>query len=112
MMALHGVSVGFGDICPGKTGLGGGIFLTILPLLGLGFFCGPVLSMASFWKNEVPGGVLSLATVTLVLGVSVLTTVEEMSLADAIHLSVITGRREGFLGDICRMKLELLLMNP
>lgn len=90
----NNIRVGFGDICPGKTDLVGGIFLTILPLLGLGFFCGPILTMASSWKSEVPGGVLALATVTLALGVSILTTVEKMSFVDAIHLSVITGKRE------------------
>lgn len=70
----------------------GGIFLTILPLLGLGFFCGPILSLASSWKSQVPGGVLSLAMLTLAFGVSMLTTVEEMSFAEAVQLSVITGK--------------------
>ena len=82
---------GFGDICPGEPDLEGQIFLTILPLLGLGFFCGPILSMGSSWSGQVPGGLLSLAFLTLSLGISALTTFEGLSVYEAIHLSVITG---------------------
>jgi hypothetical protein len=82
---------GFGDICPGEPDLVGQTFLTILPLLGLGFFCGPILSMGSSWSGQVPGGLLSLFFLTLSLGISALTTFEGLSVYDAIHLSVITG---------------------
>lgn len=85
-------TVGFGDICPANPDTIGRIFLTILPLLGLGFFCGPILSMASSWTHQVPGGVLSLCAVTIAIGVSALTALEDMSVSDAIHLCIITGK--------------------
>jgi hypothetical protein len=92
-------TVGFGDICPAHPGLMGRVFLTILPLLGLGFFCGPILSTASLWTNQVPGGVLSLGAVTIALGVSALTALEDMSISDAIHLTIITGVSEWLVGE-------------
>jgi hypothetical protein len=87
-------TVGFGDICPARPGPIGRAFLTILPLLGLGFFCGPILGTASLWTKQVPGGVLTLGAVTIALGVSALTTLENMSISDAIHLTIITGTPE------------------
>ena len=84
----------FGDICPGETDVVGRIFLTILPLFGLGFFCGPIMDLASSWQNMVPGGALSVGTLTLMMGVSMLTTVEELSYSEAVHLCVITGESE------------------
>jgi Ion channel len=84
-------TIGFGDICPANPDLMGRTFLTILPLLGLGFFCGPILNMSSSWTSQVPGGILSLAVVTIALGVSALTALEGMSISDAIHLTIITG---------------------
>lgn len=100
MLLLHfSVShrVGFGDICPGEySDPLGDVFLLLLPLLGLGFFCGPILTMASFWQNRVPGGFLSLGSITLAMGVSLLTVFEGMPLKDAIHLSIITGTTIGY----------------
>ena len=69
----------------------GDIFLLVLPLSGLGFFCGPILTMASLWQSRVAGGSLSLGSMALLLGVSLLTVFEGMSLKDAVHLSIITG---------------------
>ena len=101
------VSVGFGDICPGNySDPLGDVFLFVLPLMGLGFFCGPILTMSSSWQSRVPGGVLSLGSLTLALGVSMLTVFEGMALKDAIHLSIMTGtlaqsfycRNKRFLG--------------
>mmetsp|Transcript_19800 Transcript_19800/g.45165 ORF Transcript_19800/g.45165 Transcript_19800/m.45165 type:complete len:232 (+) Transcript_19800:169-864(+) len=90
-------TVGFGDICPGNfSDPIGDVFLLVLPILGLGFFCGPILTMASFWQSRVPGGVLSLASLTLALGVSMLIVFEGMSTKDAIHLSIITGTTIGY----------------
>ena len=83
--------VGFGDICPGETDLTGRIFLTVLPILGLGFFCGPLLDLAGSWQNQIPGGVFALGSFTIALGVSMLTVLEGMSYSEAIHLCVITG---------------------
>jgi hypothetical protein len=89
---LHDYRIGFGDICPGETDVVGRIFLTLLPFLGLGFFCGPLLDMASSWQTQVPGGLLALGSFTLALGVSMLTVVEGFSYSEAVHLCVITGK--------------------
>jgi len=90
-------TVGFGDICPGNfSNPLGNIFLLVLPTMGLGFFCGPILTMASSWQSRVPGGVLSLGSVTLALGISMLTVIEDMELKDAIHLSFETGTTIGY----------------
>jgi len=92
-------TIGFGDICPGQTDFTGRIFLTFLPILGLGFFCGPLLELASSWQRQVPGGIVALASFTLALGVSMLTALEGFSYSDAAHLCVITGTTIGY-GDI------------
>lgn len=86
--------IGFGDICPGKTDLVGRIFLTVLPILGLGFFCGPILDLSSSWQRQIPGGSLALGTFTIAMGVSMLTTLEGLSYPEAIHLCVITGKKQ------------------
>ena len=91
LILFRACSVGFGDICPSNPDLYGRIFLTTLALLGLGFFCGPILSMASAWQNQVPGGAMSLFVVTLAVGVWTLGQLENMSMSDAAHLTVITG---------------------
>mmetsp|Transcript_23345 Transcript_23345/g.57446 ORF Transcript_23345/g.57446 Transcript_23345/m.57446 type:complete len:155 (-) Transcript_23345:47-511(-) len=77
----------------------GRIFLTILPLFGLGFFCGPIMDLASSWQTMVPGGAFSVGSLTLMMGVSMLTTVEELSYSEAVHLCVITGTTIGY-GDL------------
>lgn len=87
-----GLFLRFGDICPGEPGIVGRIFLTVLPLFGLGFFCGPILDLASSWQKMVPGGVVSVGSVTLALGVVMLTAFEDISISEAIHLCVITGK--------------------
>lgn len=69
----------------------GRIFLTILPLFGLGFFCGPTMELASSWQTLVPGGAFSVGSITLMMGVSMLTTVEQLSYSEAVHLCVITS---------------------
>jgi hypothetical protein len=65
--------------------------MTVLPLLGLGFFCGPILEIASRWQNAVPGGLVSVMSLTVFLGVAVLSSLEGFSLSEAVHLCVITG---------------------
>jgi hypothetical protein len=97
--AITLTTVGFGDICPSSPDFYGRVFLTVLALLGLGFFCGPILSMTSLWQTQVPGGVASLFLVTLAVGISTLSQLENMSMSDAIHLTVITGTTVGY-GDI------------
>mmetsp|Transcript_23343 Transcript_23343/g.57442 ORF Transcript_23343/g.57442 Transcript_23343/m.57442 type:complete len:174 (-) Transcript_23343:273-794(-) len=90
-------TVGFGDICPGEMDIVGRIFLTILPLFGLGFFCGPIMDLASSWQTMVPGGAFSVGSLTLMMGVTMLTTVEELSYSEAVHLCVITGESEAMI---------------
>jgi len=90
-------TVGFGDICPGDfSNPLGDLFLLVLPLLGLGFFCGPILTMASEWQKRIPGGVVSVGSVTLALGVLALTVFEGMEFKEAIHLSIHTGTTIGY----------------
>lgn len=90
-------TVGFGEICPGEfSNPLGDLFLMILPLLGLGFFSGPILTMASSWQTQFPGGVLSIGTLTLALGVSALTVLEGIEFKDAIHLTIHTGTTIGY----------------
>jgi hypothetical protein len=60
-------------------------------MVGLGFFCGPLLALASSWKQQVPGGITAVGSVTLGLGVLIFTMIEGMSPSDAVHLSIITG---------------------
>jgi hypothetical protein len=84
-------SIGFGDICPGETDIIGELFVTILSMIGIGFFCGPLLSVASQWKHQVPGGIVPLATMTLGMGMSMFTALEGMSYSEAFHLCIIAG---------------------
>jgi Ion channel len=65
--------VGYGDICPGTdVTIEGRIFLILLALGSLGFFCGPVLDLASSWHKKLPGGgPLSVVLVVVALGVAI-----------------------------------------
>jgi hypothetical protein len=83
--------VGFGDICPGKMTLESRVFLIMFVFTSMGLFCGPVLSLASSWKRYVPGGVLTLATVTIGVGATIFTGMEDLSQEDAIYASIIAG---------------------
>ena len=90
-------TVGFGDICPGDDiNLLGRIFLVLFSLCGLGIFCGPVMNLASSWRNHIPGGMAPLATCTLGMGVFIFGTLEGMDHTNAIYASVITGTTIGF----------------
>lgn len=62
-------------------------------------FCGPVMNLASSWKEYIPGGIASLASFTLFLGVMLFTYLEEMSQSEAVYFAVITGTTIGY-GDI------------
>jgi hypothetical protein len=84
-------SIGFGDICPGETDVVGELFLTILSMTGIGFFCGPMLSVASQWKHQVPGGIVPLATMTFAMGMSLFTSLEGMTYGEAFRLCIATG---------------------
>jgi hypothetical protein len=83
--------VGFGDVCPGKLGWEGRIFLVLYALGCIGFFCGPVLELVSTsWRTQLPGGILALASFVLAAGVAIFTW-EGYSQSEALYASVIVG---------------------
>jgi len=75
----------------------GRIFLTIFPILGLGFFCGPILEIGASWRSQVPGGPLSIAAFTLAIGIGLFTTIEGMELTDALHFCIVLGTTIGYV---------------
>jgi hypothetical protein len=50
-----------------------------------------MLSVASQWRYQVPGGIVPLATMTLGMGMSMLTALEGMTYSEAFHLCIVTG---------------------
>ena len=88
--------IGFGDICPGNDiDAEGRLFLTIFPILGLGFFCGPILQLAASWRTQVPGGPLTVVAFTLAVGIALLTSIEGMEITDALHFCIVMGTTIG-----------------
>ncbi len=87
--------------------------MLVLPLLGLGFFCGPILTMASEWQKRIPGGAVSVGSVTLAFGVSALTVFEGMEFKEAVHLSIHTGRSEQryYYGSCLCLRRKLLIIS-
>lgn len=65
--------------------------MSILGMTGIGFFCGPMLSVASQWKYQVPGGIVPLATMTFGVGMSMFTALDGMTYREAFHLCIVTG---------------------
>mmetsp|Transcript_12038 Transcript_12038/g.20418 ORF Transcript_12038/g.20418 Transcript_12038/m.20418 type:complete len:208 (-) Transcript_12038:261-884(-) len=93
-------TVGFGDICPSeRIEFPGRFFIIVISFCGMGMFCGPVMNLASSWRDMIPGGIASLASFTLFLGVVIFTYLEGMSQSEAVYFSVITGTTIGY-GDI------------
>lgn len=92
-------TIGLGDICPANPDMMGRIFLSLYPLLGLGFFCGPILDMASSWRMQVTGGPWLVVVLTLGMGVVLFTYLEELSWTESLHFSVVLGTTIGY-GDI------------
>lgn len=83
--------VGYGDVCPGKLGWEGRVFLVLYALGCIGFFCGPVLEIvSSTWRSQLPGGILALASFVLAAGVAIFTW-EGYSQGEALYASVIVG---------------------
>jgi hypothetical protein len=80
-----------GDICPGNLDPSSKLFIVLFALSGLGFFCGPLLEVASSWTNHVPGGLATLASLTVGLGVVVFSNIEGVSHSEAFYASIITG---------------------
>lgn len=92
-------TVGYGDICPSEPGIEGKLFLIVLSFTGLGFFCGPIMDLASSWSNNVPGGKLGVVLATVGLGVAMFTKIEGWEPLDAAYYSTITGTTIGY-GDM------------
>lgn len=86
-------TIGYGDICPGADLEPiSKFFLVLFAMSGLGFFCGPILDLASSWRNHIPaGGFVMLASLTLGIGVALFTTFEGVSQSEAVYASVIAG---------------------
>jgi voltage-gated potassium channel len=57
------------------------------------------MELASSWSATVPGGMPTLTTLTIAIGVAIFTYIEEMSESDAAYMSFITGTTIGY-GDI------------
>jgi hypothetical protein len=97
---LNIATVGYGDICPAKNlSVLGKTFIVGLSLTGLGFFCGPIVELASSWQTHVPGGIVALLSFTIALGVLLFTSLENMNQLEAAYFSVITGTTIGY-GDL------------
>ena len=81
-----------GDICPGDLEPVSKVFLIVFAFSSLGFFCGPILELASSWKHHVPsGGFAMLASLAVGLGVTLFTTFEGASQSEAVYASIIAG---------------------
>ena len=96
-------TVGYGDICPGaNTHPLGKTFIIVLSFVLLGFFCGPMMNLASVWRKMVPGGFLILALATIGLGVAVFSQPmfvdgkAGLSVLDAIYCATVTGTTIGY----------------
>jgi hypothetical protein len=102
--------VGYGDICPGEEMTHvGKLFLVVFVFSGLGMFCGPIASLASTWRLHIPGGLMTLASVTIGVGVMIFTTFEEIDQVEAIYASVITGMCACVLRQqlaVCRKQMQ------
>jgi voltage-gated potassium channel len=89
--------VGFGDICPSRKNTAyGKAFILFLSVFALGFFVGPVMDLASSWKHRVPGGILTVSSMTLLLGVLLFSTLEGLSTLEALYFSIIAGTTIGY----------------
>lgn len=93
-------SVGYGDICPSEDcPIEGKFFIVFISFIGLGLFCGPLLSVTSSWRHSIPGGMVSLTSVTLAMGTCLFSMTEQVSTLEALYASIITGTTIGY-GDL------------
>jgi hypothetical protein len=88
-------SVGYGDICPGDLTTTGRIFLVCFSLGSLGTFCGPFMELTSSWKDKVPGGTATLASLALGMGTTIFTMLEGLPQSEAVYASIVTGKTHG-----------------
>lgn len=54
------------------------------------------MDLASSWKHQVPGGIFAVASMTLLLGVMLFTTLEDLTHLEAAYFSVIAGTTIGY----------------
>ena len=67
------------------------MFLLAFVVASLGFFCGPVLQLGASWRHAIPGGVATVGSVVLGLGVTVFGMAEGLDQFDALYAAIITG---------------------
>ena len=78
--------------------------MVLFAACGLGFFCGPILDLASSWKRHVPvGGFVMMASLTVGIGVALFTALEGMSQSEAVYASVIAGEYEYLEDFVCNL---------
>jgi hypothetical protein len=68
------------------------LFIVLFVFSGLGFFCGPLLELTSSWINYVPGGMVTLVSLTIGAGVSLFSNLEGLPQSDAIYASFVVGK--------------------
>jgi uncharacterized membrane protein YadS len=54
------------------------------------------MDLASSWKNRVPGGIFAVASTTLLLGVVLFSTLEDLTTLEALYFSIIAGTTIGY----------------
>ena len=54
------------------------------------------MDLASSWKDRVPGGIVAVASMTLLLGVMLFTSLEDLTHLEAAYFSVIAGTTIGY----------------
>ena len=67
------------------------MFLLAFVVASLGFFCGPVLQLGAAWRHAIPGGLPTVGSFVLGLGITVFTMVEGLDQFEALYAAVVTG---------------------
>ena len=57
-------------------------------------FGGPVMGLAGSWSDWVPGGLVTIGTMAIGLGVGIFMQVEGLSEAEAVYAAFITGTNQ------------------
>jgi hypothetical protein len=50
------------------------------------------MELASSWKDQVPGGVATLASLAMGMGVTIFTMLEGLPQSEAVYASIVTGK--------------------